>query len=294
MLTRRAMLGALAGLVPTAASASAYGFWIEPAWRLAVAEYRMTPANWPAGRTLTIAALSDLHAGEPYMPLERVHEIVQATNALRPDLVVLLGDLPAVGRFVTRAIPAAETIAVLRGLEAPVHSVLGNHDWWDDPDTQRLRGGLPRIAGLLDDAGFAMLHNRAVKVGGVWVAGLGSLWAFRVGRRFIGADNLDATLGAVTDADPVILLCHEPDAFPRVPPGRVALTMSGHTHGGQVRLLGYSPIVPSAYGNRYAYGHVAEGGKDLIVSGGLGITTLPVRFGVPPEITLVRLGAAEG
>jgi uncharacterized protein len=79
--------------------------------------------------------------------------------------------------------------------------------------------------------------------------------------------------------------------FPRVP-ARVALTLAGHTHGGQVRVFGFSPMVPSDFGNRYAYGHVVEEGRHLIVSGGLGNSILPVRFGVPPEITLVRLGSA--
>jgi hypothetical protein len=101
----------------------------------------------------------------------------------------------------------------------------------------------------------------------------------------------------VTDNAPVILLAHEPDIFPRVP-GRVALTLSGHTHGGQVRLFGYSPVVPSRYGNRYAYGHVTEARahsparpRHLVVSGGLGCSIMPVRVGVPPEITVVTLGA---
>ena len=73
-------------------------------------------------------------------------------------------------------------------------------------------------------------------------------------------------------------------------PARVALTLSGHTHGGQVRLFGYSPIVPSGYGNRFAYGHVVETGRNLIVSGGLGCSILPIRFGVPPEIVEVEIG----
>jgi predicted MPP superfamily phosphohydrolase len=85
------------------------------------------------------------------------------------------------------------------------------------------------------------------------------------------------------------LLAHEPDIFVKVPT-RVSLTLAGHTHGGQVRLLGYSPIVPSRYGNRFAYGHVVEGGRHMIVSGGLGCSMLPVRLGVPPEIVMVRLG----
>ena len=111
-----------------------------------------------------------------------------------------------------------------------------------------------------------------------------------VAGRFTGLDDLNATLAKVTDDAPVILMIHEPDAFTEVP-SRVALTLAGHTHGGQVRIFGYSPVVPSAYGNRFAYGHVVEDGRHLIVSGGLGCSVLPVRFGVPPEINLIELGA---
>jgi predicted MPP superfamily phosphohydrolase len=146
-------------------------------------------------------------------------------------------------------------------------------------------------------AGLPVLHNaaRAVRHHGraVWIAGLGSQWAYRgLVRRGIGADDLAATLRAVPDATaPVILLAHEPDIFPRVP-ARVALTLSGHTHGGQVRLAGWSPVVPSRFGNRYAWGHVEEEGRHLVVSGGIGHSILPVRFGMPSEVTLVTLGAA--
>ncbi|MBD0271010.1 MAG: metallophosphoesterase, partial [Acetobacteraceae bacterium] len=70
------------------------------------------------------------------------------------------------------------------------------------------------------------------------------------------------------------------------------LTLAGHTHGGQVRLFGHSPVVPSRFGNRYAYGHVVEEGRHLIVSGGLGCSVAPIRFGAPPEIVLVELGQA--
>ena len=104
-----------------------------------------------------------------------------------------------------------------------------------------------------------------------------------------GLDDLDGTLAQVSDDAPVVLLAHEPDIFPRVP-RRVSLTLSGHTHGGQVRFFGYAPVVPSRYGNRYAYGHVVEDGRNIIVSGGLGCSIMPVRFGVPPEIVVVDLG----
>jgi predicted MPP superfamily phosphohydrolase len=120
---------------------------------------------------------------------------------------------------------------------------------------------------------------------GFWLAGLDSQIAFP--QR--GADDLPGTLAQITDAAPVILLAHEPDIFATLP-DRVALTLCGHTHGGQIRILGYSPRVPSRFGNRYAYGHVREGGRELVVSGGLGTSKIPVRFGVPPEIVEVTLG----
>jgi predicted MPP superfamily phosphohydrolase len=94
----------------------------------------------------------------------------------------------------------------------------------------------------------------------------------------------------VVDDAPVILLVHEPDVFPQVP-DRVALTVAGHTHGGQVRLLGYAPFVPSRYGDRYVYGHIVEEGRHLIVSGGLGCSGMPVRFGSPPEIVMIEISA---
>ena len=86
----------------------------------------------------------------------------------------------------------------------------------------------------------------------------------------------------------MILLAHEPDIFAKAT-NRVALQLSGHTHGGQVRLFGCSPVVPSRYGNRYCYGHVVESERNLVVTGGIGCSIVPVRFGVPPEITLVDL-----
>ena len=87
-----------------------------------------------------------------------------------------------------------------------------------------------------------------------------------------------------------MLAAHEPDIFPKVP-ARVSLTLAGHTHGGQVALpVVGRMIVPSAYGQRYAYGHVVEDGRHLIVSGGLGCSMIPVRFGVPPEVVVIDLG----
>jgi uncharacterized protein len=116
----------------------------------------------------------------------------------------------------------------------------------------------------------------------LWVAGLSDLWT--------GHHDLDAALSVVKDdGAPAILLTHNPDVFPRVP-RRVTLTLAGHTHGGQVRLpfIG-APIVPSAFGKRYAAGHVVEDGRHLFVATGVGTSILPVRFRVPPAITLLTL-----
>jgi hypothetical protein len=187
MAGRRLFLKTIGGLTLIGAGTASYGLWFEPGWRLSVAEYRPRLPNWPASTPLTIAALSDIHANEPYMPLSRLAEIVEATNALNPDLVVLLGDYPGNGHWV-KPIPVAETAQVLRGLRARhgVHTVLGEHDWWDDVQVQRNRRGLPRLARTLAEQGrLSVLHNAAVKTGfrgqGFWVAGCGSLWAFREG-----------------------------------------------------------------------------------------------------------------
>ena len=100
-------------------------------------------------------------------------------------------------------------------------------------------------------------------------------------------------LARVGDDAPVIALTHNPDVFPHVP-DRVALTIAGHTHGGQVWLpIVGRPIVPSKYGERYAIGHVVEDGRHLFVSPGLGTSIIPVRFRVPPEISIVALRSAS-
>lgn len=216
-------------------------------------------------------------------------------------------------------VDASEWAGALGGLRARlgVYAVLGNHDWWRDKAAQKTGKGPVASRLALEDAGIPVLENDVVRLenGGspFWIAGLGDQFAFvvrRNGRRsYRGVDDLPGTLAKVTDGAPVILLAHEPDIFPRVP-DRVALTLSGHTHGGQVRLFGYSPVVPSRYGNRYAYGHVIEtdaatpaperparaarldaAPRHLVVSGGLGCSIVPMRVGVPPEITVVSVEA---
>ena len=138
-----------------------------------------------------------------------------------------------------------------------------------------------------------MLENGALRLskGGLpfWIAGLADQQPFY--GSWEGLDDLPKTLAAVTDDAPVILMAHEPDIFAEVPE-RVALTLSGHTHGGQVRLFGRSPAIRRIRGHDYSYGHVIQDGRHLIVSGGFGVSRIPVRLGVPPEIVLLDLGTA--
>jgi hypothetical protein len=298
-LSRRTLLKGVVGSLALGAPAGAYGLVVEPRLRLRVQRYALAPAGWPEGLRLRIAALADLHAGLPHMPLSRIRAIVEATNALRPDVVALLGDYAGTDRLSREPILWGDAIPLMRGLDAPlgVFGVLGNHEFWDDPSPQRRRARDTLAHQAFRASGVPLLENDAVRIeargGPVWILGLGDQLALRLGRgRYRGFDDLPGTLAKVGDDAPAILLAHEPDIFPRVP-GRVALTLSGHTHGGQVRLLGYSPVVPSAYGNRYAYGHVEEQGRHLVVSGGLGTVSaglIPVRLGVPPEIVVVDLG----
>lgn len=296
MITRRGVLKGLVGAALAGLVGATYGFVIEPALRLRVKRYRIAPPGWSGG-PLRIAALADLHVGEPHVPLRRLRRIVARTNALGADAIVILGDFEAWHPMVSRRPPFEETAQVLARLRAPmgVHAILGNHDWWHDRAAQARGGGPSAIAGTLRQAGIPVLQNRAVRLGeglasgAFWLAGLDDQLAIGIGdMEFRGLHDMPGTLAQISDDAPAILLAHEPDIFPDVP-DRFCLTLSGHTHGGQVRLFGYSPVVPSRFGNRYAYGHVREGNRDLIVSGGIGCSILPVRLGVVPEITLIEI-----
>lgn len=304
MISRRGFLAGLGAFVVAGLGFGGYAVGVEPLLRMNVTRYRLTPPRWPRDFKLKIAVLADLHACEPWMPLERIETIVEATNALGADVILLLGDYISSMRFVTGTVAAQDWASALGVLKAPlgVHAVLGNHDWWQDANAQKLRHGPVYARIALEEAGIPVYENAAVRLdkGGqpFWLLGLADQWAlFRRGadgrRRVTGLDDLPGTLAQVSDDAPVILLAHEPDIFVDVPE-RVSLTLSGHTHGGQVRLFGYSPVVPSQYGNRFAYGHVVEDNRHLIVSGGLGCSIMPVRFGSTPEIVVIELGAGSG
>jgi predicted MPP superfamily phosphohydrolase len=288
-LTRRRVLFGAAGILGVStASTAVYAAAVEPK-ELVVTRYAPAPRGWPAERGLTMTVIADVHAGGPDMLLPHVREVVDTANALQSDVIVLLGDYIARYKFPTERVPDRLWAAELARLKAPlgVWAILGNHDWWYY---------VAAVRSALADARIPVLENKAVLLGGeghkFWLAGLGDQLAHPLGHgRFRGEDDLPGTLAQIRTDDPVVLMVHEPDIFPRVP-SRVALTLAGHTHGGQIRLpLVWPLFVPSKFGARYAYGHVVENGRHMIVSGGLGTSIIPARLGVPPEIVHVRLGA---
>jgi predicted MPP superfamily phosphohydrolase len=285
---RQFVLGGL-GLAGLCAAATAgYATGIEPR-SLIVTSYAFTPPGWPVGHRRTITAIADVHAGGPNMGLAHIQQVVDVANLLKSDLTVLLGDYVATHRFVTERVAPDAWAAEFKRLEAPlgVYAILGNHDWWH---------GIADIRRALGDVNIPVLENDAVLLGEprrqFWLAGLGDQLAHRIGRRrFLGVDDLPGTLARAKTDDPIVLLAHEPDIFVKVP-DRVALTLAGHTHGGQIRLPGiWERTVPSAYGGRFAYGHIVENDRHMIVSGGLGTSLVPMRLGVPPEIVRIELGA---
>ena len=274
----RSLVYGLIALAVAAALLGGWALWYEPQ-SLTVRPYEVALEDWPVEHDgLTVALLGDLHVGSPYHGLDTLRRVVERTNEASPDLVLLAGDYVIQGVVGGDFVEPEDIAAVLAKLDAPlgVFGVLGNHDWWLDG---------PRVSDAFEAVGIRMVDNAAARAGTLWVAGFGDIWE--------GSPDIDRALEFVTDGGAVLAVTHNPDVFPDVPP-RVALTLAGHTHGGQVRFpfIG-SPIVPSRFGPRYAHGHVTEGGRHLFVTSGLGTSIFPVRFRVPPEIALLRLVRAE-
>ena len=296
LLSRRLFLKGSGGFLFGTSGVGAYGCGIEPGM-LELTSYAVTPRGWPAGFSLKIAVIADLHACEPWMPVSRIRSICELANSLSPDLTVVLGDFNAGHNFVTAAVLPEQWAEALTELEAPlgVYAILGNHDWWHGP-LPRMRGdGAESIRRALHAIDIPVLENSAKRLTkgkqAFWLLGLADQIARRISRHhYQGLDDLRGTLRLVDDDAPVILLAHEPFIFDNVP-SRVALTLCGHTHGGQVNL----PIIGAAFaearfGSDHIYGHIVEQDRHMIISAGLGTSIAPVRLGRPPEVVEVILG----
>ncbi len=260
-------------------AALSWGFLIEPG-RLVVVREELSLPRWPRALSgLKVALLSDLHVGAPFWGLEQLSTLVERTNAEQPELIVLAGDYLVGSEPGGTQVPPDAIAERLSALHAPlgVLAVLGNHDW-DDGETRRAFEHY-RIR-VLEDESVRLQRGKHE----FWVVGL----ADQITRR----SQPRAAVAKVPANAPYLLVVHEPDVFESF--GRLgitpALTLAGHTHGGQVWLpLVGRAVVPSEFGRRYAYGHVVEEGRHLFVTAGVGTSILPVRFLVPPEIVLLTL-----
>jgi predicted MPP superfamily phosphohydrolase len=277
-LTRRRFLQSLATMGAVGLGGVTYLWQVEPRW-LTLQEHDLPIATLPtAFDGLRIVQLSDIHI-DPLYRYGYVARVVERVNALEPDVVVLTGD------YVTQdAGAAAPLAAMLAGLRAPLgtYAVLGNHDVWRSKRVA-VRNGFVQ-------AGIPMLENDHVVLARAGqtlvVAGLDDGWG--------GRPSLRQALDAAPDA-PVILLLHEPDLVTRYQhEPRIVVQLSGHSHGGQVRIPGHGAIYLPRYAQQFDAGIYRVGNTWLNTNVGLGmtsygITTPPVRFNCPPEISVLTL-----
>jgi len=263
---------------PFADPDGAKGAWTR--WTTAPAHrrttYRLTrPGIGP--RPWRIALLSDLHVGGYARDVARMKAIVAETNGLGTDLVLLLGDYMNMMPVGGGRVPPRTIAGLLSALRAPggVFGVLGNHDW---------RYGRAAVERAFAESGITLLDNR------IAVAARGADRLALLGLEDDGWGEPDLSLFEQLPAGvPSVVLTHDPGVFHDVPAGH--LVVAGHMHGGQIRVPGLlPPVIPTGRApRRWANGHVRERGSDLVVSAGLGVSGLPLRLGMPPEIVVLEL-----
>lgn len=286
-------------LVAIGMSLLAYAYLIEPQ-RLVVHESTIEIKGWdPAFDNLKIVMLGDIHGGSNYVTPERLRKIVTRVNSLDADMVVLLGDYvsqvhedsPTHRRSLK--MPISEIADSLAGITARngVFAVLGNHDgeYGDD-----------EVAAELTRVGYKVLRHEVAVIdrGGKRLRVFGMIDHLKLNKPW---KETSAEAKRIVDASgpgQLIVLQHSPDLLPvisgdlSISPD-LKLMLSAHTHGGQVWLPVFGrPVVPSIYGQKYAYGHVRQNDVDLFVTSGIGMSVLPIRFLVPPEIAVLTIRSA--
>ena len=238
--------------------------------------------RWPAALAgFTIAVLSDFHY-DPYFSEHPLHAAIPMVNGLHPDMIALTGDfvsMPSIYGDETKAASTAEPCArLLKQLHAPygLWAVLGNHDDATDPAI---------VSDALRQAGISLLANQSMPIepkgSRFWLSGVNDVLSRTA--------DLDATLENVPKEEATILLAHEPDYADYVARHPVDLQLSGHSHGGQVRLPFLPPLYLPSLARKYVSGLYQVGALTLYTNPGLGTVGVPIRWNCPPEITLLTL-----
>ena len=250
-----------------------FAYNIEP-YKLVVNSSDLFIPNWNEKLNgLKVGIVSDLHIGSKNVDLKDLELIVEKINNQNPDVIFLLGDFDS--RLIANSnISKKEISKFLNQFNAKygIYAILGNHDYEPSNVIKPILNNT-KIK-LLEDESIFLSHNN-VKIR---ICGTKDWWHYDVDtKKLLGVIN-----------EPTILLSHNPDIFPEVP-SKVALTLCGHTHGGEVSfpILG-SPFVPSVYSNKYSKGHIIENNKHMFVTSGIG-TLSRFRLFNPPEIVILNL-----
>jgi uncharacterized protein len=268
------------GMLGAAALAAVEGFVREP--RHPVGEeveirLRRLPEAFDGFR---IAQISDIHFG-PFMGKEGMERGVEVAKGLRPDFVVLTGDFVShsIGKAhgidgAHHAEPCADVLVQWKNM--PMLAILGNHDHWNGADI---------VAGALTERGIRVLRNEATAL----ERGGARLWIAGVDDPLVQAADMQKTLAGIPGSEATVLLAHEPDFADYAAKFPVDLQLSGHSHGGQVRIPGIGPIVLPDMATKYHTGLNRVGQLQVYTNWGLGMITPPVRFLCPPKVTVFVL-----
>jgi uncharacterized protein len=274
-------------IIGTGTTAAAFAFYAGEIARheLDVVDRPIAIRNLPpAFHGYRIVQISDIHLDEYTEPYFLEHA-VNKINTLAPDLVLLTGDFITHGSitFIAGRHAVHRCAEIVTGLTAPLrYAVLGNHD---------VAVNAAMVVSALSSRGTPVLVNQHVPIerngARIWLCGLDDP----------GTSNPNLNLAIPDKPDgPVILMGHEPDyadtvvAHPRGP--LVDLMLSGHSHGGQIRLPFLGPLVLPPLGMKYPEGHYHFNQMQLYVNRGLGTVGLPFRLNCPPEITVLTLNPA--
>lgn len=287
-LTRRDfLLRGTQGLAAGATGVGLYSLFVEPRW-FDVSERSFPLRGLPSALDgLRCVQITDIHLG-PWLSTDYVKQIVDAANALRPDLVLLTGD------YIIQTWEYLDpVVAALSGLRPRIGTlaVLGNHDWIHGSRATRQAFARIGVSFVDNDRRFVTTDRSIAShaTEGLCVAGVGDLYFDR--------QDFGRALQGVPESMPRIVLSHNPDAAedPELlqNPRRIDLMLCGHTHGGQIRLplLG-TPVTMSRFGQKYASGLNQGPACPVFTCRGLGMTGLPLRLGVRPEVALFEFRKA--